>query len=177
LQATQADPENVDAWLLRLSLAPSFEERVTCLNRLNELAPDHYDLNNLGYFTLKELVDKNPFLAYVGETDDLYRVMNGNRMMVSIQKKRSAANVSPPAPSSRLRAAYIWLVLALVGLLLSGAGTLIFAPLAFLAALRARMSPLSRADQVNSVIVVSLAIFLFLVGSVLTFLFALHLVG
>ena len=41
LQATQIAPENVDARLLRSTLAPSLEERVACVNRLNELAPGY----------------------------------------------------------------------------------------------------------------------------------------
>lgn len=178
VQATQNEPDNAQAWWLRLGLSTSFEERLNCLNRLNELAPQHSDTYNLGYFTLKELIDKNPFLAYLGETQDLYRVMNGNHVMVSIQKNRSAANDSPPDRSnSPLRGAYTWLVFALAGLLLAGAGTLIFAPVAAWAAVRARRSNLSPADHVKSGVVFSAAILLFLLGSIFTFLFILHWVG
>jgi len=49
LQATQIDPENIEAWLLRATLAASLEERIICVNRLNELAPSHQDRYNVAY--------------------------------------------------------------------------------------------------------------------------------
>ena len=177
LQATRVDPESIDAWLLRLALAPSFEERVVCVNRLNELAPNHRDWHNLGYFTEKELLERDPFLAYLDETDDVYRVRNGSNLPISIRKKRAAVDSSPSAQSGRLRAAYGWLVLAFIGLLSAGIGTFIFAPLAGVLAIRAGQRSRSRADWVNSVIVLTMAIFLFLIGLIFLFLFGLHWFG
>lgn len=177
LRATQAAPENIDAWLLRVSLSPSFEERLLCVNRLNELAPDHHDRYNIGYFTLIELLDKDPYLAYVEETGELYRVMNGNHMVVSIRKKRAADDTSSSERSSQLKAANRWLMMAILGLMLAGIGTLIFAPLAALNAIQAGQSVQSRSDQINSTIVLIVAILLFIVGTVFSILFVFHWIG
>jgi len=177
LRATQAAPDNIDAWLLRVALSPSFEERLLCVNRLNELAPDHHDRYNLGYFTLKELLDKNPFLAYLEETETLYRVMNGDHMVVSIRKKRAASNPSMLEPPSPLKPANRWLIMAILGLMFAGLGTLIFAPLAALTAIQIGQAPLTRSDQINSVIVLILAVALFLVGIIFSLLFIVHWIG
>src|SRR5215510_14665524 len=64
VQATHIAPENVEAWLWCLALASSLEERVVCVNRLNELEPNYRDRYHLAYFTQKELLDRDPFLAY-----------------------------------------------------------------------------------------------------------------
>jgi len=177
VQATRVVPESVEAWLMRLALAPSFEERVICMNRLNELSPDYRDRYNLSYFTQKELFDREPFLAYQEETDELYRVINGDHLPLNIRKKRAAVNPALYEPSSKLRAAYGWLTMAIAGLLLAGIGTLIFAPLAALSAAQAGRHSRSRAEWGNSVIVLLFAILLFLLGGGLLFLFALHWLG
>jgi len=177
VQATSVAPASVEAWVMRLALAPSFEERVICMNRLNELSPDYRDRYNLAYFTQKEIVERDPFLAYQGETDELYRVINGDRLPVNIRKKRAAVNPALYEPSSKLRAAYGWLTMAIAGLLLAGIGTLIFAPLAALSAAQAGQHSRSRAEWGNSIIVVLVAILLFFLGGGLLFLFALHWLG
>ena len=177
VQATSVAPASVEAWVMRLALAPSFEERVICMNRLNELSPDYQDRHNLAYFTQKEIVERDPFLAYKGETDELYRVINGDNLPINIRKKRAAVNPALYEPSSKLRAAYGWLTMAIAGLLVAGIGTLIFAPLAALSAAQAGQHSQSRAEWGNSVIVLLFAILLFLVGGGLLFLFALHWLG
>jgi hypothetical protein len=177
VQATRVAPENIEAWSMRLALAPTFEERVACMNRLNELSPEYRDRYNLAFFTQKELVDRDPFLAYKQETDEIYRVINGDHLPVSIRKKRASANPFLYEPSSRLRSAYGWLTAAIAGLLLAGIGTIIFAPLAALAAVQAGQHPRSRAEWGNSMIVLLFAILLFLVGAGLLFLFVLHWLG
>jgi len=177
VQATRVAPENIEAWLMRLALAPSFEERVICMNRLNELSPDYRDRYNLAYFTQKELVDRDPFLAYQEETDELYRVINGEHLPVSIRKKRAAANAALYEASHHLRVAYGWLVVAIAGLLLAGIGTLIGAPLAAVSAVQALQHPRSRSEWGNSLIVLFFAILLILVGAALLLLFALHWLG
>jgi hypothetical protein len=177
LKATQTAPENIEAWLLRATLAPSLEERVICVNRLNELSPDHQDRYNVAFFALKELLDQNPFLAYLEETEDLYRVINADHMVLSIPKKRVAVNTSSPEQSGKLKTAYRCLVMAMLGLMLAGLGTLIFAPLAALAAIQAGQSSQSRSDWVSSTIVLILAALLFMIGSIFSFLFVLHWMG
>ena len=178
LRATQVAPRSIEAWLLRATLAPTLEERLTCVNRLNELAPGYQDRYDVAFFALKELLDKNPFLAYLEETDDLYRVINGDQVL-SIPKKRAPVNSSPleqtePGP---LRAAYRWLIMAVLGLLLAGIGTVIFAPLAGWAAVSAQKSIASRSDRIRSMVVLILAFLLFMIGVIFSLLFMLHWLG
>ena len=176
LQATQAEPENLETWLLRASLAPSLEERVICANHLNELMPDHQDRHHVAFFAFKERLDKNPFLAYLEETEALYRVLDADHMVLVIPKKRAVQSPSVER-SNQLRAAYRLLMMAILGLMVAGIGTLIFAPLAALAALQASPSLQSHSDQVSSAIILVLSILLFLIGALFAYLFVLHLVG
>jgi len=177
LQATQAAPNNIEAWFLRATLAPSLEERLICVNHLNELSPNGQDRHNVAYYALKDLLDKNPYLAYLEETEALYRVLNADHMVLSIPKKRSTANSASLGRVSPLRAAYRLLVMAILGLMVAGIGTLIFAPLAALAALQVGPSLRSQAERVSLTVVLVLSILLFFLGAGFTFLFIIHLTG
>jgi hypothetical protein len=179
LQATEVAPENVDAWLLRATLARSLEERIMCVNHLNELAPGYPDRYHVAFFALKEVLDKKPFLAYLEETDELYRVLNADRVVLSIPKKRAPINPSPPEqpPATPLRPAYRWLTMSIVGLLLAGIGTVIFAPLAVLAAIRAHQSVRTRAEQVSATVVLIVSFGLFMIGVIFSLLLLLHWFG
>lgn len=178
LQATQVEPQSIEAWLLRATLAPTLEERLICVNRLNELAPGYQDRYNVAFFALKELLDSNPYLAYLEETEELYRVASRDHVL-SISKKRAPVELYPPekpAPGP-LTSAYRWLNLAMIGLLLAGIGAVVFAPLAALAAIRAQQSLQSHSEQVNSIVVLIVAFGLFVVGLLFSLLFILHWVG
>jgi hypothetical protein len=179
VQATEVVPESIDAWLLRATLAPTLEERIACVNRLNELAPGYQDKYNLAFYALKEFLDKDPFLRYLEETDELYRVMSAERVVLSIPKKRAPINSPSPdeAPPSPLQRAYRWLTLSILGLLSAGIGTVIFAPLAALAAYRVHESVQSHAVRVSSIVILILAFGLFIIGVLFTILFILHWLG
>ena len=179
LQATQLARDNVEAWLLRATLAPSLEERLMCVNRLNELAPGYQDRYNVAFFALKEALDKNPFLAYLEETEELYRVLNADRVVLTIPKKRAPVNLSPPeqTQSGPLKTAYRWLTLSLIGLLLAGIGTVIFAPLAALAAIRAQQYVKSHPERISATVVLMVSFGLFMIGVVFSLLFILHWLG
>jgi hypothetical protein len=178
LRATQVAPESIEAWLLRATLASSLEERLICVNRLNELAPGYRDRYNVAFFALKELLDKNPYLAYLEETDDLYRVASTDHVL-SIPKKRAPVDPYPPEKpaSGSLASAYRWLNMAIMGLLVAGIGAVIFAPLAALAAIRAQQSVQSPSEQVSSMVVLIAAFGLFLLGFFFSLLFVLHWLG
>ena len=177
LQATKVAPENLEAWFLRASLAPSLEERLFCVNCLNELSPDRPDRHHVAFSAVKELLDRDPFLAYLEETEALYRVVNKSNQVLVIPKKRAPAQPSIPEQPSALKPAYRLLVMAIFGLLLAGIGTLIFAPLAAVAALGAGRSLRSHAEHVSSMVILIIASLLFLLGLVFAILFVLHLVG
>lgn len=179
VEATQLAPENIEAWLLRATLAPSLNERIICVNHLNELAPDFQDRYSVAFFALKELLDQNPFLAYLEETDKLYRVINADRVILSIPKRRAPLDSPPPdeAPPGPLRGAYRWLIISFLGLLTAGLATMLFAPLAALAALRVQQSAESPPERVRSAVVLLAASALFIIGAVFSILFLLHWAG
>jgi len=177
LRATQLAPDNVEAWMLRATLAPSLEERLICVNRLNELGADSQDRHNIAFFTLRELLDKNPFLAYLEETEQLYRVMNANHMVLSIPKKRSQDHSTARGHSGQLTSSYRLLAMALIGLMAAGVGTLVFAPLAALSAIRIGTTSQSHSERLRSTIVFVLSFLLFVIGAVFSILFMLHLKG
>lgn len=177
LRATELAPSNIDAWFLRATLAPSLEERLICVNALNELGPDHHDRHHVAFYAVKELLDKEPFLAYLEETDALYRVLNKSRMVVSVPKKRAVDYTAISERSGPLKAAYRLLMMALFGLLLAGVGTLIFAPLAVLAALGAGPALRSRTERVSATVLVILSGVLFLFGFFFGYLFLIHWIG
>ncbi len=177
LQATKMAPENLEAWFLRATLASSLEERLFCVNCLNELSPDRQDKHHVAFSAVKELLDKDPFLAYLEETEALYRVVNKSNQVVVIPKKRAPANPSVLERSSPLKPAYSLLAIGVFGLMLAGVGTLIFAPLSALAAIQARRSLRSHAEHVSLAVVLILAGLFFVLGLFFAYLFALHLVG
>lgn len=176
LQATQAVPHHLEAWLLRSETAASPEETLICLNQVNELAPHHPLAWEKTYQALRLLMDQNPFLAYLDETEHLYHVKNGAVLAISVPKQR--ARPETYALEKRpLAAAGRWLALSIFGLFLAGLGTLLFVPLTILAVLWANRNPLPRAEQVKSVILAGLAAVIGLGGLFLSLLFWLHVRG
>ncbi len=177
LQATKVAPENFEAWFLRATLSPSLEERLFCVNTLNELCPDCQDRHHVAFSAVKELLDRDPFLAYLEENPALYRVIGKNNQVLVIPKKRTPIKptLSESEQPSPLKAAYSLLVIAIFGLLLAGIGALIFAPLAVLAAFQAPRS--SHAERVSFAILLILASLLFLIGLAFGYLFLLHVIG
>ncbi len=177
VKATQVEPNNPDAWYLRGSLAGGLEERVLCMNRLNELVPDHRDQHSLAFFALKDFLERDPFLAYRGETPKLYQATTAEGLTLNIPKRRAETIPFPDRAPSRLTAAYNWLFFAVVGLLLAGLGTLVFAPLAAWAAVEVRQNNSSHAERVGVAVVILIATLLFFLGLFFAYLFVMHLRG
>lgn len=177
LQATQVTPQNTEAWLLRAETAASPEETLICLNQVHELSPHHPFAWEKTYHALRLLMQQNPFLAYLDETEHLYYVKNGGFLALTIPKKRARQRQYLIEREKPLQAAAFWLVLSIFGLLLAGITTLIFAPLSFMAVLWANRKPLPRGEQIKSVIIMGIAGLTALVGIFLSLLFWLHLRG
>jgi hypothetical protein len=177
LRAIQAEPYNMEAWLLRASLADSLEEKLQCINRMHELGADRHDRYNVAFYALKEVLERDPFLAYMEETDGLYRVQNAERTVLVIPKRRSVTPSYLNRGTDALRSARRWLMLAVFGLMFAGIGTLIFAPMAAWAAFNARGSMRTRSGQVDSMVVLLTAAGLFVIGAFFISLFIMHLAG
>lgn len=175
-RATQLEPHSFTAWLLRAGLSQDLEEKLLCVNRMNELGMEDEDRHHVAFFTLKASLDRDPFLAYMEETDGLYRVRNAERFMLSIPKRRSLTESYPDHGRDSLSSARRWLALSLFGLMFAGLGTLVFSPLAAFSALHAGRSA-NRSTRVDSYVILLIAGFLFLIGISFVVLLILHLAG
>lgn len=125
---------------------------------------------------VRQLLEQDPFLLYLDETDHLYHVRTAADLALHIPKDRSIPEPYPVERPVRLRQAYHWLWLALFGLLLAGLGAMVFATLAAFAALGANFNPISRSDRIRSLVVLLLSGGLWLGGLLLAAIFLVHLV-
>jgi hypothetical protein len=125
---------------------------------------------------VRQLLEQDPFLSYLAETDHLYHVRTAADLALQIPKDRSIPEPYPVERPTLLRQAYYWLWLALFGLLFAGLGAMVFATLAALAALGANCTPISRSDRIRSLVVLLISGGLWLGGLLLGVIFLVHLV-
>jgi hypothetical protein len=177
LELTHTFPNNVEAWLLRSKTAASSEETMYSLSQVNRLNPNHPASKLYTYQAVWSLLKRDPFLAYMDESDDLYYVRSQEYLSLVVPKDRAVPEKYPPIRPQPLAAAYRYLLLAVFGMIFSGLGTLIFAPLAVLAALQARQRGLKSEDHVRSRVVMWLAFLLIAPAILLVLIFALHFRG
>jgi hypothetical protein len=175
LQATQNSPEDIRAWVLRARTAPSLEEKIVCLNQINRLNPHDPYAQLETYESLKLLLEKDPFLAYLDQSDDLYQVHNGVNMMLAVPKDRAVPDPHPAPRPRPIKAGSRWLWLALLGLFSAGVATLIFAPLAAIKALQLDYRSLSYSDRMRGYVQLGLAILLCLLAIPLVGVLLLHI--
>ncbi len=177
LNATQLYPKDVNSWLMRAELAQSPEETVICINRVNQLDPHNPVGQQKTFLLVQNMVKMDPFLAYQKETDQLYQVNNRDSLALVIPKQRAIAPRYPDPGPKPLRPSYAFLILALGGLLITGLGAIVFAPLAAMAAMWANRKPLNQAERLKSLIVIVVATLIWLVGIFLGWLFLSHFSG
>ena len=176
LQATEIAPHDAKTWLMRAETAPSWEEIVACLNRVNTIAPRHSIGKQKTLQVVQLLLQSDPFLAYLDEGNDLYHVQNRAFLQPLYVPKRRRRSEKYPAEHPRpFQRTYSWMALAALGLLFSGLGTLIFAPLAMVAILYVSSQPLSSADRMRGVILIVITGGLWVCGVLLSMLLLFHL--
>jgi len=176
LEATQVDTENLKGWLLRAETAPSFEETVICLNQANTLWPFDPDVKQKTYQLVQKLLEQDPFLLYLDETDDLYHVCNSEQLSLIVSKDRSVPEAYPTRRPPQLQSAYRWLWAALLGLPLAGIGGIVFTPLAAVAGVSLYRKTSSKTNRIYSLVVIILSGGLWLVGLLLGVILLVHLV-
>lgn len=164
------DGKTVKAWATKTG-------KPAALNPAYPRVPIDLRLKQFIYDEVKQALDQDPFLAYEDETEAAYRVHNHAKEALIVPKERAVPEPFPVHRPPLIRKAYRFLLLAAVGLVLSGLGAIIFAPAAGLYALRSFAEPLQRADQVRGGVIFGLSVAVFLVGAALAYLFWLHLVG
>ena len=175
--AIPVSASQVQMWLSRAAAATTFEERLVCLSQAVSLAPDQPTAQRRIYETLKAFLNRKPFLRYAHENPLVYHIATADGLALAVPKDRA---ISPPYPlpkPSALRPAFRWFGLSLLGLLIAGLGTLVFAPisasLAWAASKRASDPGLRRRARA----IVVYALLLWLLGLLLSALFLVHVYG
>lgn len=154
----------------------AFEESVTVLNQALELNPGNTVARQALYETMQQLLRRDAFLAYQGETDVIYRIRTLAEFQFFHPKDRAMAELFPPQNSPPAQSAIHWLGWSVVGLIPAGLGTLVLAPVAIIAACKLLGQPAELIDRRRAWIVMGVAIVLWLVALVFIFILTLHLV-
>lgn len=175
LEATRADPEDVGAWVRRARAAGSAEERIFCLSQVNRLDPDNQDGREGMYRALWNELARDSFLAYIEETDHIYYVRSRDYLALAVPKDRERPPEYPPKSTPLLAPAHRNLIRAFLGLLLSGLGTFIFAPLAIRDAGAVLQQAAGRPDRIRAWIVIWISLFLLGLASLLAWLLIIRL--
>lgn len=175
LKATSAAPDEPIAWYLRSQNAPSHEEQLMCLSRAYALEPKSAETKTELHTAVQELLKKEPFLAYVYETPELYQVRSGRDLLVNIPKNRAYETPYLKKAPGLVQPAYRWLNLALIGLLFGGIGAILIAPIAVLQVLRLQARPLVRGDRIRLWIVFIFAILVWLLSIPISWLLLIRL--
>jgi len=161
------------------NLAPvgqPLEERVTELNQALELNPDDATARQALYETMQQMLRKDAFLAYQGETSALYTVRTLGEFQFIHPKDRALFEPFPLEKFSPGRAATKWLGWSIAGLIPAGLGTLFCAPLAMLAAVKLMRQPGSAIARRRAWVVLIGAMLLWLVALVFFLILILHVV-
>ncbi|MBP1692948.1 MAG: hypothetical protein H6Q37_831 [Chloroflexi bacterium] len=124
----------------------------------------------------RELLEKDPYILYLDETDDLYHVRSGERLILAVPKDRTVPEIYPARRPARLQDAYRWLWMAFFSLPLAGIGALLFAPLAATAAIRLYLETPSKTNRIYSLVVLILSASLWLFGLLISVILLVHLI-
>ncbi len=176
-EATRIYPDNVDAWLTRARYARNADERIFSLSQAHRLDPRHPVARQESYDTIWSMLQKDPYLAYEHETDDLYYVRSNEYTSLALPKDRAAPETYPSREPSELTPAYRWLGITLIGMLFAGLGGLIFGPVAIYEVLSAERKPLDRADRIRSRVILIISLILMVISLLMGLLFYNHLRG
>jgi len=174
LEATQIAPREINAWLIRAETASSIEESAACLNQANALLPSGAEVKQKTYQLVQKLLNQDPFLLYLAESEHLYHIRSGEQLSLSVPKDRSVPEPYPAERPALLQTAYRWLWMALIGLLLAGLGAMVFAPLAAVAAIGLYLRHPSKSIRIKSLVVLILAGSLWLCGLLLCVILLVH---
>ena len=86
---------------LKLAIpSETLEESVTALNQVLELNPENIVARQELYETMQQLLRKDAFLAYQGETDVIYKIRTLSEFQFIHPKDRAMAELFPPQSSS-----------------------------------------------------------------------------
>ncbi len=176
-QILGVEPDNTDAWLLYAKSAATIREEFLYLNQAQQFFPDNPRFKAVIYQEMKNLLDQDPFLAYQGETEDVYQVFSREAALLNIPKERARPEPFPTIRPPKIQKAYHYLVLAIFGLILSGLGAVVFGPVAVRQAWEAMQEAPGRADRARARLILGLAVCMTVAGLLLVYLLWLHIQG
>jgi len=159
-----------------VNVAGSLEDSVTSINQALTVDPENTVARQALYEIMQQILRKDAFLAYQGETDVIYKIRTLGEFQFIHPKDRAMAELFPPQNSPPTRAAINWLGWSVVGLIPAGLGTLVFAPLAVIAAVKLLRQQTVLMDRRKAWVVISNASVLWLIALVFFFIFILHVV-
>jgi hypothetical protein len=125
---------------------------------------------------MRDMLHQEPFLAYIGETDDLYKVKSGLELYLNVPKSRAVPEPYPAPKSDALHFTMRLLLWSAIGFLLGGVGAILLAPLAALSAIVLLTRPLSYRDHGRAMIALISAGLLWLAAIPFSLLFILHII-
>ncbi len=146
-----------------------------CLSRAYSLDPALPDTRKELRSAIQALLEREPFLAYVHETEQFYQVRSGLDLLINIPKNRAFEPPYLQRDPGVAASAYRWLGLALLALLLGGVGAVLLAPLAAFQALRLRAHSSSQSDRIRLWIVLILAVLVWMASIPVSWLFLIRL--
>jgi len=174
LNATTLAPQDPQAWYIRAQTAPSFEEKIICLSRVCSLDPGFHNAKYELHVALRDLLQRDPSLAYLMETENLYQVKSGFDLLINVPKNRTFEEPYLKRRPSPLKPAFRWLNLALLALPLGGIGAFIIAPLLILTSLRYQSKKYQRRDRIRSLVLLMIALLVWLASIPISILFLIH---
>jgi len=154
----------------------TLERRVTELNQVLELNSEDTAARQALYETMQQILRKDAFLAYQGETSELYKVSTLGEFYFIHPKDRAKFELFPPEKFTPDRAAMRWLGWSIAGLIPAGLGTLFCAPLAMLMAIKILRQPVSAMDHRRAWVVIICAMLLWLIALGFLIILILHVV-
>jgi len=164
LQATGLAPDEQMAWYLRSQTAASQEEQLMCLSRAYSLDTARPEVKKELRIAVQGLLKREPFLAYVYETEALYQVRSGLDLLINIPKNRSFEKPYLQRNPSRLTPAFRWLYLSILGLILGGVGAILLAPITVFQVLRLQSLSLLRGDRIRLWVIFIFSIIIWLIS-------------
>lgn len=171
LKATGIAPDEALAWYSRSQTAPSPEERLMCLSRAYSLNPALPGAKPELRAAVQALLEQEPFLAYVHETEEFYQVRSGLDLLVNIPKNRAFETPYLKKSPGLANPAFRWLAASLLALLLGGVGAVLLAPVTAFEALRLHATSPSREDRLRLRIVLVLSVMIWLASIPISALF------
>lgn len=176
LKATTVAPDNPLAWYARSQYAHSTEEKLMCLSRAFALDIKHPEAKTELRNAMQDLLQKEPFLAYVYETPRLYQVRSGRDLLINIPKNIAYETPYLKRAPGAVVPAYRWLYLSLIGLLLGGVSAVVFAPIAVFQVLRLQSTSLSRSDRVRAWVILVFSVIIWLAAIPISWLLLIRLI-